>query len=282
MKKIIPFRKEIIFKTNLAEITSISLEHTLNTQDKDIEGNFIISGDYKISDTSINTEDFSYDLPFHITMDDKYILDNIILDIDDFYYEIINNNILSIHIDVLIDKLEEVLIEDLIISNEVEEANIEEEIENLSSIEETSELVRKEEILEDINDDEILIEREEELNQMESDKFEEFLESLNEESLDNEKIDEEEIEFNNAITTLKEELEEPKEITKEKRCIEDEGLFSNLNSYSETYKSYKIYIVRDGDSIETILEKYSISKDKLEEYNDLKELKIGDKIIIPT
>lgn len=163
MKKIIPFRKEIIFKTNLAEITSISLEHTLNTQDKDIEGNFIISGDYKISDTSINTEDFSYDLPFHITMDDKYILDNIILDIDDFYYEIINNNILSIHIDVLIDKLEEVLIEDLIISNEVEEANIEEEIENLSSIEETSELVRKEEILEDINDDEILIEREEEL-----------------------------------------------------------------------------------------------------------------------
>lgn len=117
---------------------------------------------------------------------------------------------------------------------------------------------------------------------MESDKFEEFLESLNEESLDNEKIDEEEIEFNNAITTLKEELEEPKEITKEKRCIEDEGLFSNLNSYSETYKSYKIYIVRDGDSIETILEKYSISKDKLEEYNDLKELKIGDKIIIPT
>lgn len=278
MKKIIPFRKEIIFKTNLAEITSISLEHTLNTQDKDIEGNFIISGDYKISDTSINTEAFSYDLPFHITMDDKYILDNIILDIDDFYYEIINNNILSIHIDVLIDKLEEVLIEDLVIEDEVEEEiealNLVEETENLNLVEETSELVRKEEIEEETNEDEILIERKEELNQMEHDKFEEFLESLNEESLDSEKIQEE----NNVINTLKEE----KDIKEEKRCIEDEGLFNNLNAYSETYKSYKIYIVRDGDNIESILEKYSISKDKLEEYNDLKELKIGDKIIIPT
>lgn len=274
MKKIIPFRKEIIFKTNLAEITSISLEHTLNTQNKDIEGNFIISGDYKISDTSINTEDFSYDLPFHITMDDKYILDNIILDIDDFYYEIINNNILSIHIDVLIDKLEEVLIEDLVIEDDVDE---EKDVSEL--FEETEELVRKEEIEEETSEDEILIERKEELNQMESDKFEEFLESLNEESLNSEKIHEEKLEENNIITTLK---EEEKEIKEEKRCIEDEGLFSNLNAYSETYKSYKIYIVRDGDSIESILEKYGISKDKLEEYNDLKELKIGDKIIIPT
>ena len=276
MKKIIPFSKEIIFKTNLAEITSISLEHTLNTQDKDIDGSFIISGDYKISDTSINTESFSYDLPFHITMDDKYVLDNIILDIDDFYYEIVNNNILSIHIDVLIDKLEEILIEDLVKNDEVEK-----EIEYIDSIEESLDSDRKE-IEEETSNDEILIERKEDLNQMESDKFEEFLESLNEESLDNEKKDDEKIEENNIVTTLKEEVEESKEEIKEKRCIEDEGLFSNLNVYSETYKSYKIYIVRDGDSVESILEKYSISKDKLQEYNDLKELKIGDKIIIPT
>ena len=276
MKKIIPFSKEIIFKTNLAEITSISLEHTLNTQDKDIDGSFIISGDYKISDTSINIESFSYDLPFHITMDDKYVLDNIILDIDDFYYEIVNNNILSIHIDVLIDKLEEILIEDLVKNDEVEK-----EIEYIDSIEESLDSDRKE-IEEETSNDEILIERKEDLNQMESDKFEEFLESLNEESLDNEKKYDEKIEENNIVTTLKEEVEESKEEIKEKRCIEDEGLFSNLNVYSETYKSYKIYIVRDGDSVESILEKYSISKDKLEEYNDLKELKIGDKIIIPT
>ena len=30
MKNIIPFRKNVIFKTNLSEITSISLENTLN------------------------------------------------------------------------------------------------------------------------------------------------------------------------------------------------------------------------------------------------------------
>ena len=70
MKKIIPFSKEIIFKTNLAEITSISLEHTLNTQDKDIDGSFIISGDYKIHEVSINRENFNYKIPF------KHELDN--------------------------------------------------------------------------------------------------------------------------------------------------------------------------------------------------------------
>ena len=35
MKKIVPFKKDINFKTNIAEITSISLEHTLKV------GNFI-------------------------------------------------------------------------------------------------------------------------------------------------------------------------------------------------------------------------------------------------
>ena len=39
MKKIIPFKKDIIFKTNLAEITSISLEHTLKISEKIVNGN---------------------------------------------------------------------------------------------------------------------------------------------------------------------------------------------------------------------------------------------------
>ena len=35
MKNIIPFKKDVIFKTNISEITSISLENTLNIN-KDI------------------------------------------------------------------------------------------------------------------------------------------------------------------------------------------------------------------------------------------------------
>ena len=111
MKKIIPFKKDIIFKTNISEITSISLENTLSlTEDNSVMGEFIVSGDYKISDESIHIEQFSYDLPFDIHMDEKYDLSHAVIDIDDFYYEIINSNVLSVNIDVSIDKLEENLI----------------------------------------------------------------------------------------------------------------------------------------------------------------------------
>ena len=95
MDKIIPFKKDIIFKTNLSEITSISLEHNLNKEGiSEISGNFVISGQYKIADTSVDVEDFSYELPFSINLDEKYILDKAEIDIDDFYYEIVNDSVL--------------------------------------------------------------------------------------------------------------------------------------------------------------------------------------------
>ena len=108
MKKIVPFKKEIIFKSNVSEITSISLEHSLNIEDEHlISGEFIISGDYRINDNSTNTEDFLFNIPFDIHMDEKYVLDKAIIDINDFYYEIINSKVLEVNIEVSIDKLEE-------------------------------------------------------------------------------------------------------------------------------------------------------------------------------
>ena len=102
MKKVIPFRKEIQFKNYLAEITSISLEHTLKLEKESVLGEFIVSGDYKMSDTSTTTEKFSYNLPFEITLDEHYVLDKVTVDVDDFYYEIINNNALVVNIDVIL------------------------------------------------------------------------------------------------------------------------------------------------------------------------------------
>ena len=72
--------------------------------------------------------------------------------------------------------------------------------------------------------------------------------------------------------------EEP---VKEERCVEDETLFKEVNT-EEVYSSYSVYIVREGDTVDSIINKYSIDKEKLQEYNDLKELKIGDKLIIPS
>jgi len=189
MRKIVPFKKDIIFKTDIQEITSISLEHTLEKkQESLIGGNFIVTGDYTITENSTSSEKFLYELPFEINMDEKYILKDAVIDIDDFYYEIINNKVLSVSIDVLIDNIEEKEIE-------------------------------KEEVIEEI---------------------------------------------------------------KEERCIELDEKIVETEVSEEQYKSYKVYIVREGDTIDTIMEKYSVTKSDLESYNDLSTFNINDKILIPS
>lgn len=239
MKKIVPFKKEIIFKTNLSEITSISLEHTLHYEkDNLISGEFVISGEYRMNDTSPNTEPFSYNIPFDINMDERYILDKAVIDINDFYYEIINSKVLDVNIEVLIDKLEE---QPLIMEELIEEAQVEHELLNRDNLEETVETTEKE-------------------APVELKKIVEEQHSL-----------------------------EPKVVEEkvEERCIEEEdisevnSLFDSLTN-EETYASYKICIIREGDDLESVMTKYSVSKEILEMYNDLSELKIGDKLIIPS
>ena len=226
MKKIVPFKKEILFNTNVSEITSISLEHNLGIKDKNlISGDFIINGEYRMSDSSINTEEFNFELPCDINIDDKYILDNVQVDIDDFYYEVINSNILNVNIDVAIDKLEE---KEFINEIDIKHISLEEMEKELSRGDESMNLeqdIQKEEVLEET-------------------------------------------------------------IIKEERCIEEEDIQSSsiFNSFSddrEMYKTYKICIVREGDMLESIMERYGVTKEILEQYNDLKEINLGDKLIIP-
>ena len=59
------------------------------------------------------------------------------------------------------------------------------------------------------------------------------------------------------------------------------NIFENFNG-NESYETYSICIIREGDTIESILEKYSVTKEELEEYNDLSELRMGMKLIIPS
>lgn len=273
MKKIIPFKKDIIFKTNLSEITSISLEHSLHKENEYlITGEFIVSGNYKISDNSINVDEFSYSLPFDINIDDKYDTSKIDIDIDDFYYEIVNDNILSINIDVLIDKLEDKpLIEDIrivenepIISSTIVEDNNMETIETKKAEKIYIEELKQEKIIENDPDDKRCIE-------------EETKETSN-------LIIENSVQKNENIQIEKKEMKEEK-IMQEQIIDNDnqmKSLFMTLDNEVEDYSTYKVYLVRDGDSIESIMEKYGIDRETLNLYNDLSELKIGDKLIIPT
>ena len=56
-----------------------------------------------MTEGSINREKFEFKLPFDIALDSRYNLDSIIIDIDNFYYEIINNESLQVNIDVYVE-----------------------------------------------------------------------------------------------------------------------------------------------------------------------------------
>ena len=196
MKKLIPFQRELKFDQNIYEITSISLEHTLKlVEEHQISGEFIISGTYKITEASINFDPFEYKLPFDISIDKKYNTQNIEVDINDFYYELINNEILSVNIEVVIDGLEEVKIEP-----EIKKEVQKEEVEN-----------REVQIVE--NKD------------------------------------------------------------------ETGSIFENLDD-NERYSVYKVHVITENDTVESILQKYEITRETLEAYNDLNDMQIGNKLII--
>lgn len=219
MKKIVPFKKDIEFDSNIAEISSISLEHTLKLKEENlVSGEFIISGTYKMTEASVNVDSFEYKLPFDISIDKKYDTKNIDVDINDFYYEVINNEILSISIEVVLDGLEEK-------PEEEEEIRMtEEKIETLEDREE----VEKEEDTKTVSTVE---ENSEEVNREED----------------------------NTVKSIFEGLDE-----------------------NERYAVYKVHIVTENDTTESIVSEYGITRDDLEAYNDLSDLKIGDKLIIPS
>lgn len=108
----IPFESIVDFKTNVYEITKISLEHEYTVNDEYILGNFIVSGEYKSHEISINKEEFSFVLPFQVEILKDVDINTIEFDIEDFTYELIDNARLKINIEYSINgKLSEISIE---------------------------------------------------------------------------------------------------------------------------------------------------------------------------
>lgn len=60
------------------------------------------------------------------------------------------------------------------------------------------------------------------------------------------------------------------------------SLFSSFSGSDESFSTYSVYIVRENDTLESIMSKYKVHREELEDYNDLNNLMIGTKIIIPT
>ena len=110
---IVPYEKEIVFNTKIKEICSISLEYEANVLDEELSGDFILIGDYKIHELSVNKEPFKYRIPFSIELSDNIIRDSIKHDINNFTYEIIDDDTLKVNIEfnityeVVEDKIKE-------------------------------------------------------------------------------------------------------------------------------------------------------------------------------
>ena len=103
MRMIVPYEKEITFNTKIAQISSISLEYEANVLGSDLSGDFIVSGEYKIHEVSVNKEPFKYRLPFSISLDDDLIRDSLKYDIYNFTYEVKDEDTLKVNIEFLLE-----------------------------------------------------------------------------------------------------------------------------------------------------------------------------------
>jgi len=264
MKKIITFDKSLEFKSMIGEITSISLEHNLKFIDQsNIEGNFFVTGSYKLTEASQIEEKFSFDIPVEISLPETISLDTSKIEIEDFNYEIENEDTMLCHINVLIQGVEEVQTEEL---EEIEIIQIDEQ--DTRKCEETDER--------ECDGDE-----KDKTNIIDEDGFKE-IEPIHEENINIEEIIKELKKEDKEVTNKMEEIIIEKEETTTTETSNVGSLFSSFKDEDETFSTYSIYIVRNNETIETIMEKYKVKREDLENYNDLSNIQIGTKLIIPT
>lgn len=273
MKKVVPFTKTISFRTMIAEITDIEVNHTLAlNENHEVVGDILVDGKYKMTDASQIEEEFHYKLPFTIDIDERYNLDNLEIIISDFYFEIINEEDLKINVEIEMDGIEE---------NKLPKLE-----EKRNSLEEVSEVLDTEEDFVRNKEDDILIpveieEKQEKLEVQQNNPLHKLAEEIKKDIL---------TEDIPLVEVTKQEAK--KEIKKETTSVKQEkdnntsstnmsSIFSSLASSEETFSTYYVYMVRETDTIESIIDKYQTTKEELQNYNDLTNVKVGSKLIIP-
>lgn len=269
MRKVISFEKKIDFPSMIGEITSISLDQQIEFKNSSLAtGKFIVSGTYKMTEASTIEEDFNYEIPVEIDLVERLDLSSVKISISNFNYEIESEDSLKCNIDLLLEGIEEIVLDDdtdlEVLTEKIQETKTENDLnrecdgdlksDNEKIIEEKKEIV-----------DEAVITKNNDNN-----LTDEILE--NEISMPEAKIDE------NLNIKEKKESEE----MEDNKNTNISSLFQVFENSEETFTTYSVYIMRKEDSIEKILNTYNVTREELEEYNDLNNLEIGSKIIIPS
>lgn len=225
MNQKIEFKKDCMLKTYVSSITDISLTHDYKILDDTIEGYFDVTGSYKVTMSSVETESFMFTIPFTIALSSLIDKDTIDLKLSDFNYSVEKD---VLHLKMFLDM-------------DYQEIEIKEDIED------------NEEIDNMIND---LMDKESTTNIKSPSEFH------NEVMLDN--------------------VIDSKEEVSSKENVSEKNFNTIFNEVKESnFSKYKVYIMRSEDTLESILVKYNVTMDEIKEYNDIDNINIGSKIVIP-
>ena len=223
MNQKIEFKKDCMLKTYVSSITDISLTHDYKILDDTIEGYFDVTGSYKVTMSSVETEDFMFTIPFTIALSSLIDKDTIDLKLSDFNYSVEKD---VLHLKMFLDM-------------DYQEIEIKEDTED------------NEEIDNMIND---LIDKDSTTDIKSPSEFH------NEVMLDN-------------VIDSKEEVKEK---------VSEKNFNTIFNEVKESnFSKYKVYIMRSEDTLESILVKYNVTMEEIKEYNDIDNINIGSKIVIP-
>lgn len=223
MNQKIEFKKDCMLKTYVSSITDISLTHDYKILDDTIEGYFDVTGSYKVTMSSVETEDFMFTIPFTIALSSLIDKDTIDLKLSDFNYSVEKD---VLHLKMFLDM-------------DYQEIEIKEDTED------------NEEIDNMIND------------------------LMDKESITDIKSPSE---FHNEV--MLDNVIDSKEEVKEK--VSEKNFNTIFNEVKESnFSKYKVYIMRSEDTLESILVKYNVTMDEIKEYNDIDNINIGSKIVIP-
>lgn len=225
MNQKIEFKKDCMLKTYVSSITDISLTHDYKILDDTIEGYFDVTGSYKVTMSSVETESFMFTIPFTIALSSLIDKDTIDLKLSDFNYSVEKD---VLHLKMFLDM-------------DYQEIEIKEDIKDNEKIDNMINDLMDKESITDIKSPS---------------------EFHNEVMLDN-------------VLDSKEEVS-----TKEK--VSEKNFNTIFNEVKESnFSKYKVYIMRSEDTLESILVKYNVTMDEIKEYNDIDNINIGSKIVIP-
>lgn len=232
MSEKIPFKKDIIFKTIIGEITDITLNHDYLVKTDVVEGVFYLSGKYKMTEASVIEEEFFYNIPFSIAISDRIDKNTINLTLDSFDYKF-SKDVLTLNLNL-----------------NMEFDNGPEEVMNYEIGEKNN----------NMND-----ERKEKMNDEIETDFQDDI-TINQNKIEDNILDDVNIVNEENIITSKE---------------TNNILDFTKNNIGDNYITYKVAMMREENSLENILTKYNVTIEDLKTLNNIENIKIGDKIIIP-